>query len=587
MKIISTIANEIENYINGTVTVRNTSFSTYDTEKKIERFSNGQYKNGNIDSQGNIKYWYDISAEPISNEVKNTDFDTKDVMIESEGKNDGLRQFLANLELKGFMHKNKEGVRINEIIEEASGWGNVLIKKLKDAPYYENLDLTEVYVINQIARTVSGVKPDSQVIERHVMTYGELEAMKGTYNADAVDFALDNYGDKGFLTSEKSGTFENTEMPYYEVYERNGEVSLEDLKNAQGKDDEIQDGDDKEFVLAKMAVILKKSEGKDTTGKVLFAGKIKKMPYYEYHRGRYTGRWLRLGIYETLFNVQIRANENGNEIARALEFAGKQIFQSKDDLIYENILTDLQRGDIIQTEGLSRVDMAAHDIGNYITEWNNLMALRNELTNSSDIVGGDTPAGMPFKLGRLVNQNANKHYEFIREKLSLTIEDVYNECIMPNILNEFKAKDAITITGDSEIMERYYGMRVESWYLKNLHKMPPHGQEVADTIKEGAMAKLMKNKEERLDIEKGFWDDFKARAKVVIAGEGSSMIADLETLANFIQLEQDPVRRTALIEMAMKRKGIDIVSLPKTEVQQAPLQTPPTPQDAVDGLAGK
>ena len=42
----------------------------------------------------------------------------------------------------------------------------------------------------------------------------------------------------------------------------------------------------------------------------------------------------------------------------------------------------------------------------------------------------------------------------------------------------------------------------------------------------------------------------------------------LQSLATFIQLEQDPVRRTALIEMAMKKTNIDVSSLPKSSPEQ-------------------
>jgi hypothetical protein len=51
----------------------------------------------------------------------------------------------------------------------------------------------------------------------------------------------------------------------------------------------------------------------------------------------------------------------------------------------------------------------------------------------------------------------------------------------------------------------------------------------------------------------------------------------LESLASFITLETDPVRRSALIEMAMAKKGLDISSLPKTPpVQPQPVaQTQP------------
>ena len=54
---------------------------------------------------------------------------------------------------------------------------------------------------------------------------------------------------------------------------------------------------------------------------------------------------------------------------------------------------------------------------------------------------------------------------------------------------------------------------------------------------------------------------------MIITGENVNITAELETLYSFIQLEQDPIRRQALIEMAMAKKGIDISMLPKTEAE--------------------
>ena len=83
---------------------------------------------------------------------------------------------------------------------------------------------------------------------------------------------------------------------------------------------------------------------------------------------------------------------------------------------------------------------------------------------------------------------------------------------------------------------------------------------------------------------------------MVIAGEGSTMVADLESLASFAQLELDPVRRTALIELAMMKKGIDVASLPKTppappqsqiQAPQSQTQATQAPNNAVEALANK
>ena len=79
---------------------------------------------------------------------------------------------------------------------------------------------------------------------------------------------------------------------------------------------------------------------------------------------------------------------------------------------------------------------------------------------------------------------------------------------------------------------------------------------------------LLTNKEIVVKLEKEMWDDFKPRAMVVITGENVNVVAELETLQNFIQLEADPIRRSALVTLALKKKGIDVDKLPKTPDQQ-------------------
>ena len=49
----------------------------------------------------------------------------------------------------------------------------------------------------------------------------------------------------------------------------------------------------------------------------------------------------------------------------------------------------------------------------------------------------------------------------------------------------------------------------------------------------------------------------------------------MQDLATFIQLEIDPIRRQALIELAMAKKNIDVASLPKSEPQPLPQPSQP------------
>ncbi len=554
--ITKTIKQEIDNYIDGQVQIsEGYNFSTYKLIKRVMLYANNIYPTGKVDRQGKYKYFFDIMSPRIDSEVKNIDFDTKDVMFFSETYKDSLPIFIGNLALKDWMKENEQSVLLNNAIEQSTGWGNIVWKKIKGG--YELADLKNFYVINQTAETLE----DSPVIERHILTQSDLRAKKDVW--ENVDDVIKTCGSKTLSTVQ--GQVETAkEVKYYEVYERNGEVSEKELFEAQDK----EGGDEDKYLLAK--IIVAGLDNTETEGSyILFADEISEMPYKEYHRGRYTGRWFRQGLYEILFDIQTRANEIGNQIARGLEWSSKTIFRSSDKLIAQNILTDMQSGDIIKSIDLQQVVTRMEGFDQLIADWNRLMQMADRLCNSYEVVTGESlPTGTPFRLGAMINQNANKLFDFIREKLSIAVESVFQDWVLPNILKDLKRKEILKITGDSEIMDRYYQMLVDGWYVQNLVSLPPHTAEDALLLKSQKVAELRSRPEQFLKIEKNFWDEFKPRVKVVIHGENVNLLADLETLSTFIALEQDPVRRQALIEMAMAKKGIDVKGLPKTPPQQ-------------------
>ena len=554
--ITKSIQQEIENYLTGKVEIsEGYTFSQYALIKRIMLYSNCIFPTGKIDKQGKYKYFFDISSPRIDSEIKNIDFDLKDVKIDSEGKDDFLPVFIANLSLKEWMRDNKESVDINDAVEMGTGWGNVVWKKIKGG--YEIVDLKNFYVLNQTAQLLE----DSPVIERHILTQSELRAKSDIW--ENIDDVIETCGDKT-ISAVKDGVETEKSVEYYEIYERNGEVSEQDLHEAQGK----KGGKEDKYLLAKIIVAgISKGEG----AYVLYADEIKKMPYKEYHRGRYHGRWFRQGLYEVLFDIQTRANEIGNQIARGLEWSAKTIFSTSDKIIQQNVLTDMRSGDIIKALDLKQVNTRMEGIDQLIADWNRLMEMADRLCNSYEVVTGESlPAGTPFRLGAMMNQNANKLFDFIREKLGIAIESVYQEWVMPDILKDLKKKDIIRVTGDTEIMNRYYDMVINGWYMKNLPMLPPHTTEQAMLMKQQALQEMQARPEQFLKLSKDLWDEFKPRMTVVITGENVNMLAELETLQTFIALEQDPVRRTALIEKAMKRKGIDVESLPKSPPMPLP-----------------
>lgn len=553
MNIFKIIENEITEYVSGVVQISEGHiFSQYKLVNRIARYQNEIYPDGiKIDNQGNYKYWFNIISPRVDTEMKNIDFDTKDILLYSDQTKDATAIFLLTAKLKEWMRETGQSIKLNDIVEAGSSWGNVVIKKVKDD--YDIIDLKNFYVINQTAETLE----DTSVIERHILTQSDLRSKNGVWNN--VEDVIKNCGKKEFV-KVKNQTSTKTQTLYYEIFERNGEVSQKVFNEAQGK----KGGSEDKYVLVK--IIVAGLGDKKTDGYILYAEEIKEMPYKEYHRGRYVGRWFRQGLYELLFDIQTRANEIGNQIAKALEWSSKIIFRSKDARIVQNIMIDMENGDIVRTDDLQQVEVRSQGIDQLIADWNRTMEQADKLCNSYEITTGKTmPAGTPFRLAKTLDINANKLFDFIREKLGLTIESLFQDWVLNDLVKDIKKQEILRLTGDSDYLQRYYEMVINSWYRQNLISLPPHNQQIAETIKQQKMEELKKRPDILVKLEKGLFNDVKARCRVIITGENIGLVAELDTLYSFISLEQDNVRRTALIEMAMQKKGIDVGALPKSE----------------------
>lgn len=558
------IENEIRDYHNGIVPMsEGYDFSQSKLVRRIMLFENHVYPKGKFDAAGNYKFWYDIQTPRINAEVKNIDFDTKDIEAYSERKIDALPLIITNLKLKEWMRETGQGEEINSAIEEGAGWGNVLWKKVMGA--YERCDLKNIYIINQTAECID----ETPVIERHQYSQSDIRAKDGAW--DNIDKVLEDCKSNSYAATAEMMSTETT-TPYYEIYERNGEVKLADLKREKGETP--TERDENTYILAKViAAGVKAAASSNVEIKhILFAETLdgKKMSdiYKEYHRSRYKGRWFREGIIELLFDCQVRANQIGNQMAAGLEWASKTIFASEDKLIVQNILSDMKNGDIIKAKNLTQVQVRMEGFDQLANDWNRNLQLADAIANSYEVVMGDTqPSGQPFRTTQMINQNANKLFDFIREKLGMPFSEMFEQWIIPDLVKDLKASDILRLTGDADMLMRLYGLIVDDWYLSNLPSLPPHNADAAQAFKDAEMENLKKRPALLMQGLKKVFEGFKPAVSCIITGENSNLPADLQTLSAFIGLEQDPVRRSAMIELAMRKKGIDVASLPKMQPQ--------------------
>jgi len=551
----SRIESEISNYISGSVEISDgVFFSQYQTIKRIYKFKNRNLSGTKINSDLSYDYYFDIISPRADAEVKNLRFDTKHVLLFSRSPRvDFSAVFVSNVMLKGWMGENGEDEKLKDSIEAFTGDGNIGFKRV--AGGYEFVDPLNTYITNQSAKTID----DTDIIERHEMSASELKGMK-TWDADVIDDVIRDLGDKSFSATSSSTPVSSTSKTY-EIFEFSGEVNEQEFNAIKG----VEGGDANNYFLAKVVVagLSANGEGSKYT---LFAEKLSKKlsDYYLYaHRGRYERRFWRVGMYEQLADHQIRANEIGNQLARGLEWASKVIFQSSDSKLLQNIRADMDNGDIIIASDLKQVDVRMQSMDQLIADWNRLMIDADKLSNSFEIVRGESlPAGTPFRLGALLNENAGLMFALLRQKITLVYKRVFREWVLPMLIKDLSGEDIFILVGDVDVLDKLRELMVDRWYYDNLVKIGPHTKETAIAIKEEKLEEL-KRIDPTIENSKEIWKGVLPRLFVTISGENSDIADQVTDLVSLISLEVDPVRRAWMLDQIYRIRNIPIP--PKVE----------------------
>ena len=556
------IGTDIKNYLTNTVEVsESVSFSQYQTIKRIYKFRNRNLSGSKLNADLSYDYYFDIISPRADSEVKNLRFDSKHIMLFSRSPiEDFAAVFVANASLKNWMAENGEDEKLKTSVEEFVTNGNIGFKRVSGG--YEVVDALNTYITNQTAKDVD----DTDIIERHEMTASEIKSM-AEWDQDVADNVIKDLGNKSFKSTDMT-TPVSTTTKKYEIFEFTGEVSEKEFNAVRG----IAGGNENKYFIAKVITAgLKDSGLAQEQDYVLFAeeldGSISEHYIYA-HRGRYEGRFWRVGMYELLFDHQIRANQIGNDLARGMEWASKVIFRSEDSRVLQNIRADLDNGDVIIAKDLSQVDVRLENMDQLIADWNRLMTDADRVSGSFEIVRGENlPSGTPFRLGALLDQNAGMMFTLLRQKLSLPYKRVFREWVLPDLVKDLKGKDVFTLVGDTEVLEELRKIMVERWYLENLVKIGPHTKEVGDAIKDEKLEELAKI-DPVIENSKEIWKGVLPRIFVTITGENSDLADQVTDLVNLVKLEEDPLRRAWIMDQIYRIRNIPIP--PKPEVQPAP-----------------
>lgn len=563
MSIFEKVENEIHSYIYGTVEQdEGIQYSEYLLKKRIAMFEARQYPTGKTDELGRYLYWYDIITPRRNDEVKNLRVDSDNFNLQTSKPSDFFAHTtILNAKRKEFLEDNGYAIEFKEDVDEFSGWGNVLWKRVGNR--WKRTNLKSVYLTNTLARTVH----DTDVIERHQLTAGQIKRMEGWENVDDV---IKDCGKRQFNATKmawQQPTFKN----YYEFFERVGEISEKDWNELNGE----QGGDENKTVLCKIIFAGLKRGEKD--GKyVVFKEKIKSMDevYVEAHRGVYKGRWMREGLIELLFDYQVRANEIGIQIANGLEPSSRTIYRSTDVQTYQNVLTDLEDGSIITSADLQQVSVQFQGMADLITDWNRNLQEADRIANSFEITRGEElKGGAPFRMGLLIDQNNNKLFVVLRMRLTIPYRAIFKSWVLPEMVKTLKGEELVRLSDESILMQLYTNI-ARNWLRSNAAKIGPVPAEVRKQLVMAKVAELSQMDGLDISIKDMNWGDALKTIQLNVNGENDDADEKIADISGFLGVEQRPGVRNYLLDKAYQLRGIDIPENVKAE--PAAVATPPS-----------
>jgi len=485
---------------------KNYEFSQWEMINLIDLYYNSKFETGVTDSEGQRKIFLNICKFRADVASKQIDLDVKDfVFLPDEGASMWPAYFLGR-QFKQWAKEEYLGELINTTVEKFPRYGTIVLKKCGDD--LEDVPLQTLRV-QQDAKDLDSAK--YVIIEHEDMSYEEMKEMKG-WDLSGIDLK------PGETTT---------------VYERYGHVSASDY-NKCCKDGASEDGEDSMDCMTIMTI--KQTETK-IDGNVLFMEKISERPFVESHWARQHGRWLGIGEIENQIENQIGANLSFNLFRRQLLWSAKKVFQSTDDTVGKNLVRDVKDGDILKigpNGNITAVDMTNRAGGDFNNFSETLNRNSDQKSFTYEVATGEAlPSGTPFRLGVVLSNAVNSHFDLKREKLGIFWKKAICELVIPIWADENSDEDTVSIHSTEEGYQ-ILKETVKNDFINNSIKDDLLNGRVPnlDLIKASAEDGLKGKNALAMFIPKDFYKNAKYQVTLSVTGEEINIPKKIETLTN-------------------------------------------------------
>jgi hypothetical protein len=561
--IYSLVREVKENYENDDIdTVEGLSFNMYDTVREVEFLTSGHYLSGDYDENGDLKPFHDIITRILENQRTAEEIDTKDMDITTNDPEYYTRAMLVSKWNQDWMAENHIDKFINDAIEVRGKVGGLLVKVIEDG---DNLSL-EVGDWNSFSGDAADLNAGLKVFDHFYTPAGLIEvAMERGWDMDEVHDGIEMYAQA------------DQDDDLKEQRETTGKyVLVREISGVMEKQYMDKDADEHEYSYQMHYVLGAEfhSEQDGERGKTLSSVELEESPYYflPYKKRTTSGKMLGIGMTERSRHGQIQTNKGAQWGNNSMDFASLHVLQSSSkNLKGKNILTNMKRGTILKTDDgkpISGVDMSpqalAH-LGNFMAGWQNQV---DRATGTFAVATGEElPSGTPYRLGAILDQNAQSAFDLRREEMAIFLNRIYTERVIPFFIKQMKSKAKLALKFtpdelkklDKDVSQYKADQTIIKKYLDGgFDNVPPVMKfAVMDTEREQMMEDVDKelkkgrNRRTITSFPKGYWEQVADKLYVDITGERRDKGTVLESVNNVLlqylqykpQLDADPEAR--------------------------------------------
>ena len=432
------------------------TFDHYDTIDKVNNYRNDEF---HLNTEADTIFW-NLAKPRIPHFVKKINLKPRNFRMYAKGNLHYIYSWIINQFFQKWGRESHFTLDLEDLKSATSEYGSCAMK-LIDKGSVETLEGESIdkYNLNRcnLATLFFNTKVEniieSTIIEDHEMLEAQIRTKMKAWNLDEAD--IEHIKKHSEIVG---GSEHNAALIEYKVQERHGYYK----PDADGWYDEkektvymrhvITGAGDQELVLYK--------EEMD----------IEECPYSDYHVGSYDGRWLRVGVYERLFNLFKRVNELVNENRTASKIASLLLFRSQeDDLTGENLINEAISGQVIDSADLEQIGITNQFLGEFLNEMLLIEKHADQLTLTPDVASTKNPDNAPVRSRILAINEINSSFETTKTRIAFKLSEVLVKRILPSLVAEWNKQDIFEIANNAEDV-RIYDFFVMQTKLHNFLK---------------------------------------------------------------------------------------------------------------------